>query len=120
MYLDLRNRKKADDDLFSNRHEPFAAKLAQMNLKDNNKYMYSSKQITKHLWDSCPKSELKHLHNMESNLTKILQDKDKYKKFQVLLRKIEKQLKNEKNQSKIRNDSQDDQQVFSWLNSNTT
>jgi len=29
-------------------------------------------------------------------LTKILQDKDKYKKFQVLLKKMEKQLKNEK------------------------
>jgi len=43
-------------------HEP-AAKLEQMNLKDSNKCTYGSEQTMKHLWESCPKSELKYLHN---------------------------------------------------------
>jgi len=78
-------------------HGPFAAKLAQMNLKESDRCTCGSEQTTKHLWESCPKSELKHLHNMESNLTKILQDKDKRKKFQLLLKEMEKRLKRTKN-----------------------
>jgi len=84
-------------------HGSFAAKLVQMNLKKSNKYIYDSKQIIKHLWKSCPKSELKHLCNTEPNLTKILQNKNKRKEFQLLLKEIEKRLKDEENQSKIRN-----------------
>jgi len=63
-------------------HEPFTAKLAQMSLKDSDKCICGSEQTTKHLWESCSKSEFKHLHNIEPNLTKILQDKDKCKEFQ--------------------------------------
>jgi len=84
-------------------HGPFTAKLAQMNLKDSDKCTCGSEQTTKHLWESCPRSELKYLHNMDPNLTKILQDKDKCKKFQLLLKEMEKRLRDEENQSRIRN-----------------
>jgi len=70
-----------------------------MNLNENDKYMCGSKQTTKHFWESWPKSELKYLYNIESNLTKILQDKRK--KFQHLLKEMEKRLKDEY-QSKTR------------------
>jgi len=42
---------------------PFAAKLAQMNLKENDKCACGSEQTAKHLWESCAKSEFKHLRN---------------------------------------------------------
>jgi len=57
----------------------------------------------RHLWESYPKSELKYLRNTEPDLTKILQDKDKCKEFQFLLKKMEKRLKDEENQSRTRN-----------------
>jgi hypothetical protein len=82
---------------------PFAAKLAQMNLKESDKCSCGSAQTTKHLWESCTKSELKHLHNTEPNLTKILQDKDKRKEFQLLVKEMERRLKDEEYQSKTRN-----------------
>jgi len=87
IYLDLYIRKQADHDPmpemihFLTEHKPFAAKLAQMNLKDIDKCTCDNEQTTKHLWVSCPKNELKHLHNIESNFTKILWNKDKYKEF---------------------------------------
>jgi len=84
-------------------HGPFAAKLAQMNLKESNKYTCGSAQTTKHLWKSCTKSELKYLYDTESNLTKVLQDKDKRKEFQFLVKEMEKRLKDEEYQSKSRN-----------------
>jgi len=84
-------------------HRSFAAKLAQINLKNRDKYICGSEQTTKYLWESCPKSKLKHLHNMESNLTKMLQDEDKCKEFQLLLKEMEKRLRNEENQSRTRN-----------------
>jgi len=40
---------------------------------------------------------------MEPNLTKILQDKDKCKEFQLFLKEMEKRLRDEENQSRIRN-----------------
>jgi len=68
IYPDLHSRKKTDHDPtpkmvhFLTGHGP-AAKLAQMNLKDSDKCTYGSEQTTKHLWESCPRSELKYLHN---------------------------------------------------------
>jgi len=40
---------------------------------------------------------------MESNLRKILQDEDKCKEFQLLLKEMEKRLRDEENQSRTRN-----------------
>jgi hypothetical protein len=74
-----------------------------MNLKESDKCSCGSTQTTKHLWESCTKSELKQLYDTEPNLTKILQDEDKRKKFQLLVKEMEKRLKNEEYQSKIRN-----------------
>jgi len=72
--------------------------LAQINLKDSDKCMYGSEQTTsKHLWKSCPKSELKHLHNIEPNLRKLLQDKNKYKEFRLLVKEMEKIVRDEEN-----------------------
>jgi len=72
--------------------------------KDSDKCTCGSEQTTKHLWESCPRNELEYLHDMEPNLTKILQDKDKCKEFQLLLLKeMKKQLRDEENQSRIRN-----------------
>jgi len=51
-------------------YRPFAAKLAQMNLKESDKCSCGSAQTTKHFWISCTKSELKHLHNTKPNLIK--------------------------------------------------
>jgi hypothetical protein len=84
-------------------YRPFAAKLAQMNLKESDKCSCGSAQTTKHFWISCTKSELKHLHNTKPNLIKILQDKDKRKEFQLLVKEMEKILKDEEYQSKTRN-----------------
>jgi len=83
-------------------HGTFATKLAQMNLKESDKCTCGSAQTTKHLWESCTKSELRHLHDTKPNLTKILQDKDKRKEFQ-LLKEMEKRLRDEEYQSKSRN-----------------
>jgi len=82
-------------------HGPFAAKLAQMTLSD--KCTSGSAQTTKHLWESCTKSERRRLHDTEPNITKILQDKDKRKEFQLLVKEIEKRLRDEEYQSKNRN-----------------
>jgi len=77
---DLRSRKEMDHDStpemvhFLTGHGPFAAKLAQMNLKESDKCSCSSVQTTKHHWESCTKSELRRLHDIEPNLTQILQD----------------------------------------------
>jgi hypothetical protein len=84
-------------------HGPLAAKLAQMNPKESDKCTCSSAQTTKHLWESCTKSELRHLHDTESNLTKMLQDKDKRKEFQLLVKEMEKRPRDEEYQSKSRN-----------------
>jgi len=91
IYSDLRSRKEVDHDptpemvhLLTG-HGPFAAKLAQMNLKENDECTCGSAQTTKHLWEACTKSEPKHLYDTEPNLTKILQDKDKRKEFQLLV-----------------------------------
>jgi hypothetical protein len=84
-------------------HGPFAAKLAQMNLKESDKCTCGKAQTTKHLWESCTKSELRHLHDTEPNLTKILQDKNKRKEFQLLVKDMEKRLKDKEYQSKSRN-----------------
>ncbi|KAH0950378.1 hypothetical protein HN011_009116 [Eciton burchellii] len=108
---------------FLTRHGPFAAKLAQMNLKESDKCKCGSAQTTKHLWESCTKSELKHLYDTEPNLTKILQEKDKRKEFQFLAKEMKKRLKDEEYQSKTRTraiDPHDEKQVFNWLKSNTT
>jgi len=61
-----------------------------MNLKENDKYTCDNEQTMRHLWESYPKSELKYLCNTEPDLTKILQDKNKCKEFQFLLKKMEK------------------------------
>jgi hypothetical protein len=79
-------------------HEPFAAKLAQMNLKESDICTCGSAQTTKHLRESCRKSELKHLYN-----TEVLQYKDKRKEFQLLLKEMKKRLNDEECQSKTRN-----------------
>jgi len=63
---------------------------------ESDKCPCGSAQTTKHLWES--KSELKHLQDTEPNLTKILQDKDK-----LLVKEMEKRLKDEEYQSKTRN-----------------
>jgi len=61
-------------------------------------------RTTKHLWESCTKSELRRLHDTEPNLTKILQDKDKdNKEFQLLVKEMEKRPRDEEYQSKSRN-----------------
>jgi len=63
IYPDLRSRKEVDYDPtlemvhFLTGHGPFAAKLAQINLKESDKCSCGSAQ-TKHLWESCAKSEL--------------------------------------------------------------
>jgi len=99
VYPDLRNRKEADHDPtpemvhFLTGYEPFAAKLAQMALKESDKCTCGSAQITKHLWESCTKSELRRLHDTEPNLTKILQDKEKRKEFHLLVKEMEKRLR---------------------------
>ncbi|KAH0955277.1 hypothetical protein HN011_000717 [Eciton burchellii] len=109
VYPDLRSRKEVDHDPtlemvhFLTRHGPFAAKLAQMILKESDKCTCGSAQTTKHLWESCTKSELRRLHDTESKLTKILQDKDKHKEFQLLVKEMEKGLRDEEYQSKSRN-----------------
>jgi len=83
IYPDLRSKKEVNHDPtpemvhFLTGHGPFAAKLAQMNLKESDKYTCGSAQTTTHLWESCTKGELRRLHDTESNLTKLLQDKDK-------------------------------------------
>jgi len=57
IYPDLRSRKEIDHDTtsemvhFLTEHEPFAAKLAQMNLKESDKFSCGSAQ-TKHFWES--------------------------------------------------------------------
>jgi hypothetical protein len=112
IYPDIRSRKEMDHDQtpemlveiqhFLTGHGPFAEKLAQMNLKENDKCICGSAQ-TKHLWESCTKSELKHLYDTEPNLTRILQDKDKRKEFQLLVKEMKKKLKDEEYQSKCRN-----------------
>jgi len=51
-----------------------------MNLKDNNKCSCDKEQ--KKIFGS-PESELGHLSDKEPQLTKILQDKDKRKEFQL-------------------------------------
>ncbi|KAH0945800.1 hypothetical protein HN011_002044 [Eciton burchellii] len=107
IYPDLRSRKDVDPTPemvhFLMGHGPFAAKLAQMNLKKSDKCMCGSAQTTKHLWESCTKSELRRLHDTEPNLTKILQNKDKRKEFQLLVKEIEKRLRDEEYQFKSRN-----------------
>jgi hypothetical protein len=81
-------------------HGPVAAKLAQINLRESDKC--GSAQTTKHLWESCTKSELRRLHDTEPDLTKILQDKDKRKEFQLLAKEMEKRPRDEEYQSKSR------------------
>ncbi|KAH0949467.1 hypothetical protein HN011_003729 [Eciton burchellii] len=109
IYPKLRSRKEVDHDPtpkmvhFLTGHGSFAAKLAHMNLKESDKCSCGSAQTTKHLWESCTKSELKHLHDTESNLTKIPQDKDKRKEFQLVVKEMEKRLRDEEYQSKSRN-----------------
>jgi len=49
------------------------------------------------------KEWLKHLRNIESDFTNILQDKDKFIEFQLLLKEMEKRLKDEENQFKNSN-----------------
>jgi hypothetical protein len=100
IYPDLRSRKEVNHDPtpemvhFLTGHGSFAAKLAQMNLKESDKCTCGRAQTTKHLWESCRKSEPKHLYdNTEPNLTKILKDKDKRKEFQLLVKEMEKRLK---------------------------
>jgi len=57
IYPDLCSRKEMDHDPtpemvhFLTGHGPFAVKLAQMNLKESNKYTCGSVQTTKHLWE---------------------------------------------------------------------
>jgi len=109
IYPDLRSRKEVDHDPmpemvhFLTGHGAFVAKLAQMNLKESDKCSCGNAQTIKHLWESCAKSELKHLHDTEPNLPKILQDKDKRKAFQLLVKEMEKRLKDEEYQFKTRN-----------------
>jgi hypothetical protein len=76
-----------------------------MNLKDNKKYTCKN-QTTWYLWESCSRSELKHLHNTEPHLIKILQNKNKRSDLQLLPNKMKKTLKDEEpkpeRQTKIR------------------
>jgi len=110
-YIQISTRKKADHDPtpemvhFLTGHGSFAAKLAQMNLKDSDKCTSGSEQTTKHLWESCPRSELEYLHGIEygTEPDKNTTSEDKYKEFQLLLKEIEKRLRDEENQSRIRN-----------------
>jgi len=72
--------------------------VAQINLKDSDKYTCGSEQTTsKHLWKSCPKNELKHLHNIKPNLRKLLQDKNKCKEFRLLVNEMGKIVRDEEN-----------------------
>jgi hypothetical protein len=85
-----------------------------MNLTESDKCLCGSTQTTKYLVWNHAQRELKHLHDTEPNLTKILQDKDKRKEFQLLVKEIEKRLKDEEYQSKTRAiDPHDEKQVFS-------
>ncbi|KAH0944758.1 hypothetical protein HN011_002237 [Eciton burchellii] len=71
---------------------------------ESDKCTCGSAQTTKHLWESCTKSQLRRLHDTEPNLTKILQDKDKdNKEFQLLVKEMERRPRDEEYQSKSRN-----------------
>jgi hypothetical protein len=85
-----------------------------MNLKESNKCT-CGRETTKHLWKSCPKSELKYLHNTELNLIKIRQNKDKPKEFQLLLKKMEKRIKDEENQFKNQKCGQKIRKIIRFL-----
>jgi len=65
-------------------------------LEKSEKCIHDSEQTAKYLWESCAKSELKHLRNIETDLIRIVQEKDKHIEFQLLLKKIEKRLKDKK------------------------
>jgi DNA-binding LytR/AlgR family response regulator len=43
------------------------------------------------------------MYDTEPNMTKVLQDKDKRKEFQLLVKEMEKKLKDDEFQSKTRN-----------------
>jgi predicted SprT family Zn-dependent metalloprotease len=79
----------------------------------------AARNRAKHLWQSCPKSELKHLRNTQ-HFTKILGDKDKQREFQLLLKEMENRLKNEEHPKTEGQKTKTNSRFFSCLDSSTT